>query len=158
MDVIETLELAGQLKAAAMGSVQAPARNEAVGDNVVDNMMDELKRAVDVEMGQFVTSLLNSNVMKFLYAYTVPQYEGFQEALQVVVERYQVMDGTEQGDLFAKIDNLFKDMFVDKYAALGPEAAELVAKKYAMQMVNWLKKQRVQANTELHQDKTRAVY
>ena len=156
MSVRKSMELYGEIKEAV--GCRVPVLKEAVGDNSIDNMIDELKRAVDVEMGQFVTALLNSNVSNFLYAYAIPQYEGFREALRVVLERYRVMDGTEQGDLFTKIENLFKDLFVEKYASLGPETAELVAKKYALQMVAYLKKNSIQANVDLAQDKTRVPY
>lgn len=140
-------------------SVKSTAQiQETVGDNVVDNMVDELRRAVDIELGQFVMALLNTSIQNFMYAYSVPQFEGFKENMGVVLDRYQLMDGSEQGDLFAKIEIMFKDLFVQKHSSLGPEAAELVAKKYALQMINYLKANAIQANVNLHQNKVGQVY
>lgn len=155
----EIFAMYGQLKEELIErKPQVQPKVEAIGDNTVDNMMDELRRSVDVEVGQFVMALLNSHVGDFMYAYSIPQYDGFKDAFKIVMQRYQLMDGTEQGDLFAKIENMFKDLFVEKYSSLGPEAAELVAKKYTLQMVNYMKANAIQANVDLHQDKTRTVY
>lgn len=148
-------ELYGQLKSELGGRKVVL---EAIGDNSIDNQIDELRRATDVEVGQFVTALLNANVQNFTYAYNVPQYEGFKKSFMTVLERYRLMDGTEQGDLFAKIDIMFKDLFVEKFAGMGPEIAELVAKKFSLQMVNILKSNSIQANVDMDQNADGKVF
>lgn len=127
---------------------------EAIGDNTVDNLVADLSRATEVEVGKFVGALLNVSTDNFLFAYAVPQFEGFATTFKNVTQRYQMMDGTEQGDLFAKIEIMFKNIFVDKYASMGPDVAELIAKKYAVQMIEQLKRQSIQANVDMHQDKS----
>jgi hypothetical protein len=132
--------------------------SEAIGDNTVDNMMDELTRSTNIELGKFVSSLLNTNINLFLHSYNLPQYEEFRSSFRLVLNRYQVMDGSEQGDLFRKIENMFKDIFISKFGDLGPEVAEVIAQRYAVQMVDMLKKNSVQANVDLDQDREGVYY
>ena len=122
---------------------------EAIGDNKIDNLADDLKRATEIELGMFAASLMNSYANDFIQSFRTPQFEGFREAFSDVVARYRVMDGTEQGDLFQKIETMFKDIFVQRFSALGPEAAELMAQRYSGQMVDMLKALSIQANTDL---------
>lgn len=127
---------------------------EAIGDNKVDNMTDELKRATEVELDRFVSQMLQTNVKRFASAYALPQYEAFRESFKDILLRYQVMDGEEKGDLFVKIEQMFKDIFTEKYAGLGPEAAELTAKLYAEQMIKVFKDNSIQMNTEMYPEKS----
>lgn len=115
--------------------------SEAIGDNKVDNLVDELKRATEIELAMFVASQLNSGVQAFQQQYTTPQFDGFKVILKSLVDRYRVMDDAEKLDFFQKIEIFFKDLMQKNYSALGPEAAELVASRYAKQMMDWLKKQ-----------------
>lgn len=131
--------------------------HEAIGDNTVDNLMDALKRSTAVEVNNFTVALLNANVDKFQYAYRLPQHDQFRQDLRNVLERYRIMDGMEQGDLFVKIESMFKDLFVERYGSLGPEAAELIAVRYAKQMVLFLKENSIQA-ADLSQDATGKIY
>jgi hypothetical protein len=112
---------------------------ENIGDNTVDNLMDELNRGVKIELGKFVGSLLNTGINRFLHSYNLPQYEGFRSAMINIIDRFRVMDGADQGDLFRKIDNMFRDIFISQYGHLGPEIAEMIAKKYAVQMIDFIK-------------------
>lgn len=112
---------------------------EDIGDNTVDNLMTELSRAASVELGKFVGALLNTNMNKFLQSYNMPEFEPFRAVMKDVISRYQIMSGSEQGDLFLKIENMFKDIFVDQFGHLGPEIAEMIAKKYSVQMVQFIK-------------------
>lgn len=127
---------------------------EAIGDNKVDNLIQDLQRVTEVETSMFVARLLQTNVKKFAFSYNLPQYEAFREAFKDVLGRYLVMDGEEKGDLFVKIESMFKEIFVQKYAGLGPEAAEQTAKLYAEQMICILKQNSVQANTEMYPQKS----
>ena len=97
---------------------------------------------------------MNTYAKDFLQSFRAPMFEGFREAFQDVVSRYRLMDGTEQGDLFHKIETMFKDIFVQRFSALGPEAAELMAQRYSGQMVDMLKSLSIQANTGLAVDKS----
>lgn len=112
---------------------------EQVGDNKIDHMAEAIRRSVDIEIDMFVASLLNSMVNDFGKSYTNPQYEGFRMAMQDIEQRYRVMDGMERQDLFQKIENIFKGIFLQKFNALGPEAAELAAVRYAGQMIKKIK-------------------
>jgi len=132
--------------------------SEAIGDNTVDNMIDELTRSTNIELGKFVSSLLNTNINLFQHSYNLPQYEEFRSSFQMILNRYQVMDGSEQGDLFRKIENMFKDIFISKFGDLGPEVAEVIAQRYAVQMVDTLKKNSIQANVDLDQDREGVFY
>lgn len=132
--------------------------SETIGDNSVDNFMQELERAACIEVGRFVGSLLNSHIQRFLHCYDMPQHEEFRSVFKQVLNRYQIMDGDEQGDLFRKIENMFKDIFVNKYSDLGPEVAELIAKRYAVQMIDVLKQNAIRANVDDHVDKSEVYY
>lgn len=132
--------------------------SEAIGDNTVDNMVDELTRSTNIELGKFVSSLLNTNINLFLHSYSLPQYEEFRATFRHVLSRYQVMDGMEQGDLFRKIENMFKDIFISKFGDLGPEVAEVIAQRYSNQMIDMLKKNSVQANVDLDSDREGVYY
>jgi len=141
-------EIKGSVLGQGLGSVlpRGDRRQfEAIGDNTVDNLVDELARGTAIEIGQFVAGLLSQNVENFSFAYDRPQHEGFKQSLGAVVARFQLMDGSEQGDLFTKIQILFKNLMVSKYPDLGPEAAELIAVKYAKQMIFFLNAKRIQA-------------
>lgn len=141
--------LFGQIKEQVLGQpVQlsgSRALAEAIGDNTVDNLIDELTRATSIELGQFVVGLLNVNVDNFSFAYNLPQHIGFKHALDAIVSRYRVMDGSEQGDVFSKVKIMFKDILVARYPDLGPDAAEITALKYANQMIGFLKSQALSA-------------
>lgn len=113
--------------------------SEDIGDNTIDNMMGELHRATGVELGKFVGSLLNVNLNKFVQCYNMPEYEPFRHVMKDIISRYQVMSGSEQGDLFLKIEGMFKDIFMAQYSHLGPEVADLIAKKYSVQMIQFIK-------------------
>lgn len=132
--------------------------SEAIGDNTVDNMIDELKRATGIELGRFVGSLLGANLNTFIHSYTVPQHEEFREIFNQILSRYRVMDGMDQGDLFKKIEIFWKDLFVERYADLGAEVAELVAKRYATQMVLVLKANSIQANVDMDSNRDGVYY
>lgn len=153
----EVYEIYGQIKdeESKKGSGQVI---EAIGDNTVDNLMCDLKRSSEVEIDMFVCALLNSNQDNFGFAYVVPQYDGFQDSFQKVVQRYRVMDGMEQGDLFEKVSGMFKDIFMSKCAAMGPKVAEQVGKKYAEQMIGMLKRESIQANVDMDVDKSDNIY
>ena len=132
--------------------------NEAIGDNTIDNMMDELNRATKIEIERFVVSLLNSQIKIFAQCYNLPQHEDFRVIFRKILYRYQVMDGSDQGDLFLKIENMFKDLFINKYGQSGPEIAEMLAKKYTVQMIGILRNNAVQGNVDMAQDKTDVYY
>jgi hypothetical protein len=131
--------------------VKRSLKAEAVGDNKVDNMIEETRRSVEVEISMFVLALLNTSLKAFAQQYRTPQHEGFRGAMQDLYERYRVMDGTERADLFEKIELMFKGIFQDNYDSLGPDAAELVAKRYAKQMCDMIKAENrdPMASTEL---------
>lgn len=150
-EVNEVFQMMGELR--TRGEL-----SEAIGDNTVDNMMDELTRATSIEVGKFVGSLLSSNINSFMHCYSIPQFEDFKAMFHQILNRYQVMDGMDQGDLFKKIEIMWKDLFVDRYADLGPEVAELIAKRYSVQMVNMLKANSVQANVDLDVGREDAYY
>jgi hypothetical protein len=113
--------------------------SEAIGDDKVDNMVDELKSVLEVELSMFLISLLNTNFSLFEKSYTNPQYEGFRRALTDLQQRFKVMDQLAKQDLFNKIEIVFKDIFRTSYSAMGPETAELIATRYASQMNKNLK-------------------
>jgi hypothetical protein len=115
--------------------------SEAVGDNKVDNIIGELTRSTEVEIGMFVASLLNSSVNSFKQQYNTPQFEGFKKAMNASIERYRMMDESDRTDLFQKIEIMFKDIFFKNYAHIGHEEAEIVAMRYAKQMQSLLKEQ-----------------
>lgn len=123
---------------------------EAIGDNKIDNMVQELGRVTEVELGMFVATMLQKTVSLFAYDYEAPKYDGFEKAFKDIKERYQVMSGEEQGDLFTKIEQMFKEIFVQKFSGLGPEEAEATAKLYANQMIGILKDNSIQKNTEMY--------
>ena len=157
MEKIELFDMCRELlrpKNVAPTTPKAAPLVEALGDNKVDNIVDDLARAADIELQMFSASLLNTQAKEFLQSYRTPQFEGFRAAFRAVVARYRVMDGTEQGDLFHKIEILFKDIFVQKFGALGPEAAELMSQRYSNQMVAVLKSLSVQANVDMDQGKS----
>lgn len=131
--------------------------SEDVGDNTVDNMMTELYRSSKIELGKFVGSLLNANLNRFLQSYNLPEYEPFRNVMRNIISRYQVMSGSEQGDLFVKIEGMFKDIFVSQYGHLGPEIAELIAVRYAVQMIQFIKQYGV-AGDNLSLDKDSVYY
>ena len=56
-----------------------------------------------------------------------------------IQQRYRVMDGMERQDLFRQIEGMFKSIFLQKFSSLGPETAELIAVRYAGQMVKQIK-------------------
>lgn len=126
---------------------------EAVGDNAVDNMVTAMSRVVEVELAMFLSKLLVMNVGKFSFSYEDPSYLEFKKNFSDIIARYQVMDGEDKGDLHQKIENMFKDIFTDKYAALGPQFAETTGALYAQQMVNILKSMSIQANVEIYSPK-----
>jgi len=132
--------------------------SEAIGDNVVDNMMADMARATSVELSKFVASLLNTNLNTFMHSYQMPQYEEFRGAFRMILSRYQVMDGLEQGDLFQKIENMFKDLFIRHYSALGPEVSEVIARRYATQMIEMLKVNSIRANVDMDSDRDGVYY
>jgi hypothetical protein len=113
---------------------------EYVGDNKVDNLADELRRSTEVELAMFVGSVLNTQYKQFLNSYSTPQHDGFQRTISAVRDRYCVMDDQEKIDLSQKIETLWKDIMVKQYGALGADSAELVATRYAKQMISWLKR------------------
>ena len=112
---------------------------EQGGDNKVDNMMDSLHRATEVEMMQFVAILLNASLEEFARAYIKPQFDGFGKAFDDIQERFRVMDDLEKQDLYHKIENMFKDIFMKNFNSLGPETSELMAVRYAGQFIKELK-------------------
>jgi len=113
--------------------------SESIGDNKVDNMVDELKSVIEIELANFVITLLNTNFSAFENSYTNPQFEGFRKALNDLKMRYKVMDNLDKQDLFNKIELIFKDLFRKIYCAQGPEVAELIGTRYAEQMVKNIK-------------------
>lgn len=113
--------------------------DEAIGDNKVDNLVSELKRCTDNELKMFTVSQLNSGVQSFQQQYSTPQFDGFKVVLTALVDRWRVMDDMEKQDLCQKIELTFKEIMTDNYSALGPETAELVASRYAKQMIDHLK-------------------
>jgi len=115
------------------------ALSEQVGDNKVDHMVESIRQSVEVELNMFMVSLLNTNVKEFEKSYATPQFEGFRDAMADIEQRYRVMDGLERQDLFVKIENVFKGIFLQKFNALGPDVAELVAIRYAGQMIKKVK-------------------
>lgn len=119
--------------------VTGSALNEYVGDNKVDNLAEELKRATEIELNMFAASLINSSVNSFLQSYATPQFEGFKTTISAIVERFRVMDDAERLDLFQKIEIMFKDLMTKNFAALGPETAELIASRYSKQMLQFFK-------------------
>jgi len=140
------------------GEVQSRGLAETIGDNTIDNMMDEMVRSANIELDRFVVSLLNSNLKIFAQCYNLPQHEDFRIVFRKILYRYQIMDGSEQGDLYVKIENMFKDIFINKYNQMGTDISELLARKYATQMIDILRGNAVQANVDMAQDKTDAYY
>ena len=112
---------------------------EYVGDNKVDNLADELRRSTEVELAMFVGSVLNTQYKQFMSSYSTPQHDGFQRTIAAIRDRYCVMDDQEKIDLAQKIETLWKDIMVKQYGALGADSAELVATRYAKQMISWFK-------------------
>lgn len=113
--------------------------NEYVGDNKIDNLADELKRSAEIELKMFATSLLQTNLNLFLQAFVTPQFASFKTCIDAITDRYRVMDDQERLDLFQKMELMFKEIFINNFSALGPETAELIASRYAQQMVKHLK-------------------
>lgn len=114
---------------------------EFVGDNTVDNTVGELGRAAAVELDQFVCGLLNGSSDVFVYAYTMPRYAPFGDALKALARRYVVADGMERGDVELKVQQAFRAIFSDRWSALGPDAADAMADRYAEQACEWLRSQ-----------------
>lgn len=131
---------------------------ESIGDNTVDNLVAELARCVSIELDLFVVDLLNKLAKDFARDYHMPFYEDFRTAFKLVLNRYQLMSGDEEGDLFKKIENLFLNIFSEKFSASGHEVSDVIAKKFANQMINFLKANKIQANTNLAVDKTGVYY
>lgn len=126
---------------------------EFIGDNTADNLVAEFGRSASVEMEQFVCGLLNGSAEMFVYAYAEPRYAPFAEACQMLARRYMLMDGMEKGDVQLKVAAEFKKIFSERYAALGPEAADDMAGRYAQQFSAWLEAQSPQAaNLTIPQD------
>ena len=107
---------------------------EAISDDKVDTMVNELKSVIEVELAMFAVSLLEKYVGAFEESYASPQYEGFRKAVADLQLRFKVMGQLEQNDLYSKIEVLFKDVFRKAYSAHGPDVAESVAIRYAAQM------------------------
>lgn len=151
----------GQIKSDVLGytpeMLTQGEMSEAIGDNTVDNLVDQLKTATAVEVSHFVVGLLNSNSDSFSYAFNLPSYDGFKTATTAIVDRFRLMDGAEQGDLFTKIMLMFKDLTMAQYGELGTDAAELVAVKYARLMIDFLKSKAIQA-ADLSTDETGKYY
>lgn len=137
---------------------QMQSIQESIGDNTVDNIVAELSRCVSVELDLFVCELLNKMVNNFAHDYHLPFYEDFKTAFMLVLNRYQLMSGDEEGDLYKKIDNFFLNIFSEKFSSGGHEVSDVIAKKYAVQMINFLKANKIQANTDLAVDKSKAYY
>lgn len=114
---------------------------EFIGDNTVDNCVDELGRAAAVELDQFVCGLLNGSVDVFAYAYTMPRYAPFADSLKALVQRYVVADGMERGDIELKVQQAFRTIFSARWSALGPDAADAMADRYAEQACQWMRSQ-----------------
>jgi hypothetical protein len=131
---------------------------ESIGDNTVDNLVSELARCVSIELDLFVVDVLNKLAKDFARDYHMPFYEDFKTAFKLVLNRYQLMSGDEEGDLFKKIENLFLNIFSDKFNAAGHEVSDVIAKKFSNQMINFLKANKIQANTNLSVDKTNVYY
>jgi hypothetical protein len=132
--------------------------NESIGDNTVDNIVDELARCVSVELDLFVIDLLGKMVTEFTRDYHLPFYEDFKTSFSLVLNRYQLMSGDEEGDLFKKIDNFFLNIFSEKFSAAGHEVSDVIAKKFSTQMIKFLKTNKVQANVDMAVDKTDTYY
>ena len=151
----------GEIRSSVLGLTpemlaQSPF-GEAIGDNTTDNLVDALRSATAVEVGQFVVGLLSVNAEKFAYAFEQAHYDGFKDALGMLVQRFRLMDGSEQTDLFTKIVLMFKDLMITKYADLGTDAAETVAAKFAAMMIDFLKSEAIQA-ADLSTDHTGKYY
>lgn len=114
---------------------------EFIGDNTVDNTVDELGRSASVELEQFVCGLLNGSSDVFAYAYTMPRYAPFADALKALARRYVVADGMERGDVELKVQQAYRRIFSEKWSALGPDAADAMADRYAEQTCEWLRAQ-----------------
>lgn len=112
---------------------------ESIGDNKIDNLADELRRSTEVELAMFVGAILNTSYKAFAGNYATPQHDGFKRTIEAIRDRYCVMDDMEKLDLAQKIEIMFKDIMVKQYGALGADSAELVATRYAKQMINWFK-------------------
>jgi|GEM_PF-3979994 len=114
---------------------------EFVGDNTVDNCIDELGRTATVELDHFVCGLLNGSVDVFAYAYTMPRYQPFADSLKALVQRFVIADGMERGDIELKVKSAFRRIFSDRWSALGPDAADAMADRYADQAIEWMRSQ-----------------
>lgn len=112
---------------------------EAIGDNVVDNLLKNMQLATETEVGLFVAGMLSANVEAFAYVFESPMYEGFKECFNKIVMRWSVMDEIERGDVVAKLLLMFRDLFMKKYSAVGPEAVDLIARRYTDLMVEEIK-------------------
>lgn len=137
---------------------EASRISESIGDNTVDNIVAELARCVSIELDLFVVDLLNKMVRDFARNYHLPFYEDFRTAFSLVLNRYQLMSGDEEGDLFKKIENFFLNVFSEKFDSAGHEVSDVIAKKYAAQMIMFLKANKIQANTDLAVDKDGVYY
>lgn len=131
---------------------------ESIGDNTVDNIVDELARCVAIEIDLFVIDLLNKMVSQFARNYHLPHYEEFRSAFNLVLNRYQLMNGDEEGDLYKKIENFFLNIFSQRFSSAGHEVSDVIAKKFTAQMIAFLKANKIQANTNLAVDKSKTYY
>jgi hypothetical protein len=135
-------------------SIEKSYISEGIGDNNIDNMVDELRSATEKEIQMFVSMMLSRVIRQFAQSYSTPHFEEFRKVLEDIVTRFNVMDSSEKGDLFTKIENMFKDIFVKNYSDLGPDAAKTVGSLYAAQMVRYLKSQQVQSNKNMFTPKS----
>lgn len=136
----------------------AKGMTESIGDNTVDNIVAELARCTAIEIDLFVVDLLNKMVRDFARNYHLPFYEDFRVAFNLVLNRYQLMNGDEEGDLFKKIENFFLNVFSERFNSAGHEVSDVIARKFAAQMVQFLKANKVQANVDLAVDKNKVYY
>lgn len=134
------------------------AIQESIGDNTIDNLVDELARATAIEMEMYANDLLSKMVQGFARDYSMPFYDEFKSSFRLLLSRYQLMSGDEEGDLFRKIEHMFMNIFSSKFSSQGYEVADVIAKKYATQMIRFLKHNKIQANSNLDLDKTKVYY
>ena len=155
-------KLLGQLTTCEKGSFMPVINDmnkilESVGDATVDNLVDQLHISTSIELEKFVCELLSRSLNQFMTNYKMPLYDDFRTSFKAVLNRYQLMDGDQAGDLHKKIQIMMTSIFSEKFSANGHEVADVMAAKFSTQMINFLKYNRIQkADTTV--DKTDAYY
>lgn len=103
--------------------------NEETFDDF-DTVTHALKTGLELELKNFVISLLADNVEKFAWAFVAPSSETFKEAWGHVVTKFTLRDERSRDQFLNRMNLIFRSIFLDELN-IGDEATALeIADKY----------------------------